>query len=153
MVSVSRVAPGECFTCTVAHDPPQPELVAFRSARVMVNHYHALDGEGDRTGWFIVAPVRHVSRWFEMTSAERGELAEVAAGVDAALTSAVGARRCMVASLGWFTLDHVHVHVVPTVTFPVTYGWELFGPDRFVPVGGDPAAITARVAAELTTRK
>lgn len=115
----------------------------------MVNHYHAFDGEPDRTGWFIVAPVRHVTRWFEMTELERNALAATASAVDEALTVLLGSRRSMVASLGWFTNDHVHVHVVPTVTVPVTFGWELFGPDRFTPLGADPETVTAQVRSFL----
>lgn len=139
----------DCFTCAAAGDPPQPELVAYRGDLMLVNHYHSGPGEPERTGWFIVAPVRHVCRWFELTRKEQHALAETAAAVDEALTRVVFSRRSMVSSLGWHTLDHLHVHVVPTVTFPVTYGWELFGGERYTPLGVDPATVTEQVRNQL----
>ena len=149
--SVAVEALEACFTCEVAHRPSRPDLLAYRDELVLVNHLHPTDGEPERTGWFVVAPVRHVTRWFELTGPERQALTSMSARVDEALTVLLGARRSMVASLGWYSLDHVHVHVVPTVSYPVTFGWENFGPGRFVPLGSDAPSVTADVRAFLSS--
>jgi diadenosine tetraphosphate (Ap4A) HIT family hydrolase len=87
MTTSSKTPDNDCFTCAAAHNPPRPELVAYRGDLMLVNHYHSGPGELERTGWFIVAPVRHVCRWFELTREEQHALAEMAAAVDKALSS------------------------------------------------------------------
>lgn len=88
--------------------------------------------------------------------------------VDAALTELYGAGRCLVSSLGWYRLDHVHFHIVPTAlaemdpetgTFdlstqsPVTDGWLNFGGDeRYKPVHEAADVVARRVRAFVTPR-
>jgi diadenosine tetraphosphate (Ap4A) HIT family hydrolase len=142
---VSASSPEACFTCAVARSEHTSGLVAYRSELVLVNHYHPAPGEAARTGWFIAAPVRHLCRSFELTADERRELTDVVCAFDAALCETLGSTRTLIASLGWFTLDHLHVHLVPTVTSPVTFGWEHFAGSRYTPLGADPESVTMLV--------
>lgn len=141
-----------CFTCVVATGQHHtPGGLVYASDLVVVNHRDTdVDDEGQPRpwpGWLIVSPRRHLTRTFDMTCQERDELFAVVARADQALTSLLGARRCMVASLGWWVDDHLHTHVVPTYDDP-TQGWKNFGrPPQ--DLGVSPAAIAAMVAASL----
>jgi diadenosine tetraphosphate (Ap4A) HIT family hydrolase len=111
-----------CITCDVTTN--HPELVVWHDALVVVNHY--LDESDLRSGWFVVSPKRHITRWFDLTDAELQAIATTTRAMDAALTAETGSKRTMVASLGWLTHDHLHIHCVPTFDEEVTLGFENF---------------------------
>lgn len=106
-----------CYTCEVAADLGHGDVV-WRSALSVMNH----TGDEGLQGWFILSPVRHVTAARQLTSEERGELAEVASAADEVLAEKFGSRRTLIASLGWYTSDHLHIHLVPTFRPHVSYG-------------------------------
>ncbi len=99
-------------------------MVVWSGHSVRVNHY--LDDSDMHAGWLVAAPLRHITRWFELHDDELAELAWVLRAVDTAVTELFGSRRTMVASLGWLVDDHLHVHCVPTFDEEVTKGYENF---------------------------
>ena len=99
-------------------------MIAWAGQAVRINHY--LDDSDTHAGWLVAAPLRHVTRWFELTDVELVELAWVLRACDRAVTELFGSRRTMVASLGWQVDDHLHVHCVPTFHDEITNGYENF---------------------------
>jgi diadenosine tetraphosphate (Ap4A) HIT family hydrolase len=79
-------------------------------------------GDAGLQGWFILSPVRHVTAARHLTSEERGELAEVASAADEVLTTEFGSRRTLIASLGWYASDHLHIRLASTFRPHVSYG-------------------------------
>jgi histidine triad (HIT) family protein len=139
----------DCFTCgVVSGDIVTPGGLLFDDELITVNHRaDGIGPDGPQTawaGWVVVAPRRHVLRWFELDADELSALARTAATVDRVLTG-FGATRCMVSSLGWVAGDHLHVHVVPTfaeLPHGITNGWHNLG----VPPGNPSGATSHDVA-------
>jgi diadenosine tetraphosphate (Ap4A) HIT family hydrolase len=139
----------ECFTCRVVNEPDRPAaIVCWVDELIVVNHT-AMEG---RAGWFVVSPVRHLTRFFELSSEERIALTDAAAVLDEILTRLYGSTRTLVASLGWFTDDHVHLHVVPTFGTEVSNGHRNFN-DAYVAVEEDAEVVAAQVTAEILALK
>lgn len=134
----------ECFTCRVANGEDTEAIVVWRDELIVVNH---TDG-ADRAGWFVVSPVRHVTRFHEMTDLERNDVVGAAAVLDAVLTRCFSSTRTMVASLGWLVDDHVHFHVVPTFQDNVSNGYLNFG-GAYVPVALEGREVARLVEAEI----
>jgi len=141
-----------CFTCAMLAGEktlPGGEPL-WRSERVVANHHE--DNLSDqiypdsRSGWIVVAPVRHVVRVYDLTEQEWDEIGEVVRTVDEGLTELYGSRRTLVASLGWETRDHIHFHCVPTFGEEVSLGSLNFD-GAYVPLGitSDEAAISMRM--------
>jgi diadenosine tetraphosphate (Ap4A) HIT family hydrolase len=172
------VPPGkpQCLTCDLVSGEFVPSVGGgqpiHRDELVICNHYVGSDIPGDtpdsRAGWLIVSPVRHVTRVHQLTGEEWKRLGAVIRTVDAALTELYGAGRCLVSSLGWYRLDHVHFHIVPTSLAqanpetgrfnlsthpPVTDGWLNFGGDgHYKPVHESADLVTRRVRSFVTPR-
>lgn len=106
-----------CHTCELSRGA-RDEDVVWRSALTLINH----TSDEDREGWFVLSPLRHVTAPRLLTYAEQDEMAELTRAVDSILVEMFGARRNMFASLGWYTPDHMHVHMVPTFGATVSYG-------------------------------
>jgi diadenosine tetraphosphate (Ap4A) HIT family hydrolase len=137
-----------CFTCRLFAEPELvPGGIVYCDANVVVNH---TDIAG-RSGWFVVSPVRHVTRVFEMTDVELHMVADIAAAIDRTLTAHFGATRTLVASLGWYVEDHVHVHVVPTFGTSVSFGADVFS-TSYVPVEMPAEEVALLVGRELRRR-
>ena len=127
-VETSFPPPERCFSCDVLAgltEVPGGGPI-WQNATVMVNHHE--DPKSDkayadsRAGWFIICPIRHVTRIYDLSSEEWNTIGEVARTVDSALTHLYSSRRTLVASLGWFTNDHIHFHCVPTFGAEVSFG-------------------------------
>ena len=120
--AVAPKATTSCPSCEVSTS--HPKMVAWSTPRIVVNHF--LSESDSRSGWFVVSPRRHVTRWFELTDEEVLDLMRVLRALDRALTDVCGSKRTMIASLGWQTADHLHVHCVPTFDDSVTRGYRNF---------------------------
>lgn len=99
-------------------------------------------------GWMIVAPVRHVEQWDDLSSRELGEIGVLIGKVAAALRRETDAEKIYV-NVFAEVLAHLHVHVVArTADVPA----ERRGPRIFQSAGADPDeadAIADRVLARL----
>lgn len=137
-----------CFTCRVLAGEDTGATLIWQDDLIVVNHTDI----SDRTGWFVVSPVRHVTRFFEMTVSERRAVVDAAALLDSILTESFGSTRTMIASLGWLQADHVHIHVVPTFNQDVTNGYLNFG-DAYVPIDVPVEKVASVVAAAFKARQ
>jgi diadenosine tetraphosphate (Ap4A) HIT family hydrolase len=99
-------------------------MVVWTGTHVRVNHY--LYESDANSGWLVISPRRHITRWFELTNDELAELAWTMRATDKIVTDLFGSARTMVASLGWLVEDHLHVHCVPTFDSTVALGHENF---------------------------
>lgn len=124
-------SPNGCFTCSAVEGRKTlPGGILWRDTLVIANHHE--DAESDaplperRSAWVIVSPVRHVERVFDLSPQEWERLGDVIRCVDRALTDLYCSRRTMVASLGWFTRDHIHFHCAPTFGSEVSFGSQNF---------------------------
>lgn len=131
-----------CLSCQIAN-PQQPTTTHVHLSRhISCNHYLGSDTPGDtpdsRSGWFIIAPRRHVTRLFDLTTTEWSEITALAGRLDHAMTQRFHVGRTILASLGWNRTDHIHFHVVPTALAQadqhgqlqhpdITHGWLNFG--------------------------
>jgi diadenosine tetraphosphate (Ap4A) HIT family hydrolase len=95
-----------CSTCEIPKNAP--EMLVWSSDSVMVFHY--LYESDENAGWLVVAPVRHITRWIELSKAEVVEVAQVLELLDVAVTEMFGLARTVVASLGWLIDEHLHIH-------------------------------------------
>ena len=132
-----------CQSCELVARKNPKDLIAYESQNFIVNH--SLDTGNHHSGWFIIFPKRHLCRFFELTQEEQNELNTIIAATDKALTEAFGSKRTMIASLGWHTYDHLHIHMVPTISEPVTYGYENFGENIYQPLGETPQKATRKI--------
>lgn len=122
LCAVSEAEAG-CVVCDIGASPAPEGHMLFVSEHCFVNSLRPGPDEQERPGWLVISPVRHVTRWHQLRQEEVSELARFARLLDAALTLHAGALRVMVASLGWETDAHLHVHVVPTFDPVVTEGY------------------------------
>lgn len=103
-------------------------------------------------GWIIIAPVRHVEQWDDLSPREQKELGELIGAVSAALREATDAEKIYV-NLFAEVVAHLHVHVIArTRDVPV----EMRGPRIFQSAGADPEAadaIAKTVLARLRPRR
>lgn len=112
-----------CEVCRIRDEPAPDGHLKILTAHTLVNSYRNSEAEPDRGGWIIVSPRRHVTRWHQLDMKGAEEIVRLARAVDAVLTLNAGARRVMVASLGWETEAHLHTHLVPTFDPEVTGGY------------------------------
>ncbi len=119
----TRTPDTNCDICRIAREARQPGHLHLTTRNHNISSYLGSPGEVERPGWIIVSPNRHVTRWHQLTTEERDELGDICQTIDTALTLHTGARRVMVASLGWATDAHLHVHCVPTFDPQVTEGY------------------------------
>lgn len=112
-----------CEVCRIRDREATADQLKMLTRHMTINSYRSAEEEPERPGWILISPRRHVTRWHQMDEEETSELGRIARGVDAALTLHTGARRVMIASLGWNTSDHLHVHCVPTFDPTVTEGY------------------------------
>jgi len=97
-------------------------------------------------GWFIVCPVRHVTRTYDLTGSEWLAIGRAVKAIDSALTELYGSQRTLVASLGWFNNDHIHFHCVPTFGESVSLGSKNFdGAYTPLKISSDEAAKQVKV--------
>ncbi|MEO6239055.1 MAG: HIT domain-containing protein [Vicinamibacterales bacterium] len=107
-------APGGCVFCAALTDPAAAPLILHRGRTCFV----ILNLFPYNNGHLMVIPVRHLGSLCAATVEERGELMELTAHAEAALTEAyaphglnMGINLGQPAGAG--VLDHVHLHVVP----------------------------------------
>ncbi len=138
-----------CFTCGIV-DGSQTipgDMPIWQSSLVVANHHDDTTPDKiystSRAGWVIVSPVRHVTRVFDLSGEEWGELGEVIRSVDCAVTELFGSKRTMVASLGWHVDDHVHFHCVPTFDSKISLGSQNF----------ESAYVPPKISADDATRQ
>lgn len=100
-------------------------------------------------GWMIIAPVRHVEQWDELSPREQKELGELIGVVTSALREVTHAEKIYV-NVFAEVVAHLHVHVIArTDDVPV----EMRGPRIFQSTGADPAAADAIAEKVLTKLK
>lgn len=138
--SESAALPDGCFSCL----RQDRSLTVWESPLSRLSH----TADEGREGWFILAPRRHVRSFQDLTFAESDEMLLIIRAVDRVLAELFGSRRTLVASLGWFVSDHLHVHLVPTFRAEVSYGSLNFD-GAFVPWAGDRAGAVRLMAAAL----
>ena len=105
---------GGCVFCAALADPQAESLIVFRGTTCFV----ILNLFPYNNGHLMVIPNRHIATLASATPEERGELIELTARAEVALTEAyqphglnLGINLGKPAGAG--ILDHVHMHVVP----------------------------------------
>jgi len=147
--NTSNSSKTSCYTCSLVKETKENKLVVYKSSKIIVSHHVIYNPQQNRTGWFIAAPTRHICRFFELTENENTELNTIITAMDKALTVILGAKRVLIASLGWETLDHIHFHLVPIKSEPITYGYENFGLDTYMPLGASADSVCEEVKTYL----
>lgn len=138
-----------CAECAIVKGGILPRGKPALSRGVFVVHPRAEDAAVP--GWMIIAPVRHVEQWDDLSPREQTELGTLIGVVTEALRAETDAEKIYV-NVFAEVLAHLHVHVIArTAEVPA----ELRGPRIFLSAGADPEAaddIGERVMARLAKR-
>lgn len=98
-------------------------------------------------GWMIIAPVRHVEQWDDLSPQEQGDLGTLIGQVTEALRAETAAEKVYV-NVFAEVLAHLHVHVIArTADVPA----EMRGPRIFLSPGSGPG-VGSDAANEITER-
>ena len=98
-----------CPECAIIRGGLDPRGIAPVGRGVFV--VHPRDEDAAVPGWIVVAPVRHVEQWDELSPRELAEIGPLLAKVTAALRAETGAEKIYV-SVFAEVLAHLHVHVI-----------------------------------------
>lgn len=149
-----------CYSCAMTADADAPlrEQVA-RTAYWRVAHAFA----SELNGWLILAPLRHVESFAELSPAEMSDFGTLLGACSRALPAVVACTKTYVMQFSEAPgYHHLHVHVVPrSPDLPV----DRRGPAVFAYLGDEPgpggapaevdamvADLAPRIAAELVAR-
>lgn len=141
---MTRHAAG-CLECRIVKGGERPhDLAPFARGRFVV---HPRGDDAGVPGWMIVAPMRHVEQWDDLTARELSEIGPLIADVTAALRAETAAEKVYVSVFAEM-LAHLHVHVIArTADVPP----DARGPRVFLSRGAPPAE-AARIGAGVLGR-
>lgn len=134
-----------CAECTIVRGGilPRGRAVVRRGCFVV----HPRDENAAVPGWMIIAPVRHVEQWDDLSPDELAEIGTLIKTVASALRQETEAEKIYV-NVFAEVLAHLHVHVIArTADVPA----EMRGPRIFQTAGADPKAADA-IAERVLTR-
>lgn len=123
-----------CSECAIVKGGVLP-----RGMRAVTRGHFVVHPRGEDAavpGWMVIAPVRHVEQWDDLSPPDRKELGELIGKVAEALRSATDAEKIYV-NVFAEVVAHLHVHVIARAK---DLPEEMRGPRIFQVAGADPAA-------------
>ena len=136
-----------CSECVIVRGGVLPRGLPVVTRGIFVVHPRAEDAAVP--GWMIIAPVRHVEQWDDLSPREQKELGELIGIVSGALRAATDAEKIYV-NVFAEVVAHLHVHVIArTRDVPA----EMRGPRIFQTAGADPEAADTIARAVLARLK
>jgi histidine triad (HIT) family protein len=102
--------PSPCSACDIVAGRRRPPGGVLARSRGFL--LHALDGPTPVRGWLVLTAARHVHGLYDLDGAEAAALGALAARVQRAQRSALGAEHAY-AALFAEAVPHLHLHLVP----------------------------------------